>query len=244
VRAGAPVHLQPQPARVLALLAAAPGRLVTREELRQHVWGSGTFVDFDQGLNWCIRRIREALEDDAAAPRYIQTVPRRGYRFIAPAPGRQRRWWSVAAGGCAVAVCAGLLLAASPRNPVTVVVLPFEALSDPRDADVATQELITGLGKLDPRRLAVIDPLTAAKFKRTGECIISIGTQLGAQYVLLGATRHSEDGLRVTAQLFRVADNRQVWAAAELSEAGADVASLYARMAWNVAVRLGVAAHR
>ena len=78
------IKLQPQPFKVLALLLERPGELVTREEIRQKVWGAGTFVDFEQGLNFAIKKIREALDDDAERPRYIETLPRRGYRFIAP----------------------------------------------------------------------------------------------------------------------------------------------------------------
>jgi TolB-like protein/DNA-binding winged helix-turn-helix (wHTH) protein/Tfp pilus assembly protein PilF len=83
-RAGAPVKLPPQPFKVLALLAARAGQLVTREELRQEIWGQDTFVDFDKGLNFCIKQIREALGDNAQAPQYVETLPRRGYRFITP----------------------------------------------------------------------------------------------------------------------------------------------------------------
>lgn len=83
-REGVPVRIQPQPARVLAVLASRAGEVVTREELRQVVWSDGTFVDFERGLNFCIAQIRSALGDSADAPRYIETVPRRGYRLIAP----------------------------------------------------------------------------------------------------------------------------------------------------------------
>ncbi|HEX9639228.1 MAG TPA: winged helix-turn-helix domain-containing protein [Acidobacteriota bacterium] len=82
-RGGAAVALQRQPAQVLELLTRTPGRLVTREELRQAVWGDRVFVDFERSLNFCIRQIRRALGESAPAPRFIQTLPRRGYRFIA-----------------------------------------------------------------------------------------------------------------------------------------------------------------
>src|SRR3954470_455120 len=83
-RSGVPVRLQPQPAKLLVLLVTRAGELVTRDEIRECVWGSGTFVDFDQSVNFCIRQVRTALHDDASTPCYIETVPRRGYRFIAP----------------------------------------------------------------------------------------------------------------------------------------------------------------
>ncbi len=81
---GVLIRLQDQPFRVLAILTGRPGELVTREELQELIWGKETFVDFDQSLNKAVNRIREALNDDASTPQYIETVPRRGYRFIAP----------------------------------------------------------------------------------------------------------------------------------------------------------------
>jgi len=82
-RAGRVVRLQPQPFRLLTFLATHAGQLVTREAMRQQLWGGETFVDFEQGENHCVRQIRTALGDDARKPRYIETLPRRGYRFIA-----------------------------------------------------------------------------------------------------------------------------------------------------------------
>jgi TolB-like protein/DNA-binding winged helix-turn-helix (wHTH) protein len=82
-RDGVAVKLPPQPFKVLVLLAQNAGQLVTREEIQSEIWGDGTFVDFDKGLNFCIKQIREALGDNAQSPRYIETLPRRGYRFIA-----------------------------------------------------------------------------------------------------------------------------------------------------------------
>ena len=83
-KGGVEINLPPQPAKVLVLLATRAGQLVTREELRQQVWGKETFVDFEHGLNSCIKQIRAALDDHPESPRYIETRPRRGYRFIAP----------------------------------------------------------------------------------------------------------------------------------------------------------------
>jgi len=83
-RSGYVVRLKPQPCRVLALLVARPGQTVSREEIQKEVWGGDTFVDFERGLNSCIKQIRAALNDDPDAPRYIETIPRRGYRLIAP----------------------------------------------------------------------------------------------------------------------------------------------------------------
>ena len=83
-KAGARINLPEQPFQVLEALLDRPGDLVTREELRQRLWPAETFVDFDQGLNAAVRRLRDALGDSADTPRFVETLPRRGYRFIAP----------------------------------------------------------------------------------------------------------------------------------------------------------------
>ena len=115
-RNGLAVPLQAQPSRVLAYLVDHAGAVVSREELRRAIWGEA-WVDFDQGLNYCIRQIRIALEDDARSPRYLQTLPQRGYRFIAavnaaaPPPRRMMRPALIAA--CAVVVGTGVGLSAA-----------------------------------------------------------------------------------------------------------------------------------
>jgi TolB-like protein/DNA-binding winged helix-turn-helix (wHTH) protein len=83
-KAGQRLKLQPQPFKVLAILAVRAGETVTREEIQRQVWGEELFVDFERGLNVCIQQIRGALNDDADAPRYIETLPKRGYRFLVP----------------------------------------------------------------------------------------------------------------------------------------------------------------
>src|SRR6202140_2590643 len=83
-RKGVRVKIQDQPFRVLRLLLERPGEIITREELRQRLWPEGTFVDFDGSLNVILKKLRAALDDDSDNPRFIETVPRRGYRFIAP----------------------------------------------------------------------------------------------------------------------------------------------------------------
>jgi DNA-binding winged helix-turn-helix (wHTH) protein len=83
-RSGRNVRLQPQPYKLLVLLTRQAGRLVTREEIRTALWPADTFVDYDQGVNFAMKQVREALKEDADNPIYIETVPKRGYRFIAP----------------------------------------------------------------------------------------------------------------------------------------------------------------
>src|SRR4029077_17287997 len=128
-RRGVKVKLQDQPLQILQILLESPGEMVTREELQQRIWPADTFVDFDHGLNNAIRRLREALGDSADTPRYIETVVRRGYRFI------------------------GSLVAATPPPAIpSIAVLPLENLShDPEQeyfADGLTDALITNLAKI------------------------------------------------------------------------------------------------
>ena len=124
-KSGSLVHLSPQPFKVLALLASQPGQLVTQEEICREVWGDSTFVDYEQGLRVAIKKIRAALGDNSQSPRYVETLSRRGYRFIAPvssaepsevepapdangsaghAAARQIRWgrWALASAGLLV----------------------------------------------------------------------------------------------------------------------------------------------
>src|SRR4029077_1108411 len=90
-KAGVKIRLQEQPFRVLALLVERAGQVVTREELRQKVWPSDVYVAFDQGLNNAIKKVRDALGDSADSPRFIETLARHGYRFVAPVNGVPQR---------------------------------------------------------------------------------------------------------------------------------------------------------
>jgi TolB-like protein/DNA-binding winged helix-turn-helix (wHTH) protein len=151
---GLRVRLQEQPFQVLAVLLTRPGELVKREDLRQQVWPQNTFVEFDHALNTAIKKIRIALEDDASAPRYIETIPKRGYRFVAevrtadsperqtdaesnavePGPARRRfpKTGTAALGLILILslVLLGIRWRTSPRdnrpNRIVLAVLPFE----------------------------------------------------------------------------------------------------------------------
>jgi TolB-like protein/DNA-binding winged helix-turn-helix (wHTH) protein len=160
-REGRNVRLQRQPARLLALLAARPGEVVTREEIRQALWGDDTHVDFERSLNFCVARLRAALGDEAASPRFVETLPTRGYRFIAPvrpeeggarreeavdrgltpsvAERRRRTPWGLIAAGLAavLVVIAGQSLwssYAASRVP-KIVVVPFHNETGAADLD-------------------------------------------------------------------------------------------------------------
>jgi serine/threonine-protein kinase len=142
LRNGREVRLQPQPAKLLVLLATRKGEVVTRGEIQRALWGEDTFVDFEHGINFCIKQIRDALGDDSVRPRFIETVPRIGYRFIAqpedeapseserrlaPARGSPRRWLVVSS-------VAGLLL-------VVVLAASFRRSAPPSDLRVPRYQL-------------------------------------------------------------------------------------------------------
>ena len=92
-KAGKRIGLQEQPLRTLTLLLERPGDLITREELRERLWPGNTFVDFEHSLNAVINRLRDTLGDSADTPRFVETVPRRGYRFIAPVDKGLKGWF-------------------------------------------------------------------------------------------------------------------------------------------------------
>lgn len=254
-QAGASIPLQPQPGKVLALLISRAGEVVTRLEIQSHVWGADTHVDYEQGLNWCVRRIREVLGDSTTDSQYIQTVPRVGYRFLAEVrenlpviPGSktvQRAGWrrSLVASVLVVAgVCGGIMSGHSRPHTVTVLILPFENVSfsqtAPQFGDIASNQLNAELARINPQKLNVIDPLTAKKFKDTKECIIKIGNQLGADYVLLGDVEPSASEVKVDAQLFRVSTNRQVWAAQRLIPRDGTFSPIWREMSGEIGAQL------
>lgn len=235
-RAGVLIKLSPQQLQVLKLLAENAGQLLTREEIQRDVWGSDVFVDFDRNLNVCVAQIRAALNDDSDAPRFIQTIPKRGYKFIAPverigapstvisqapkAAAPRRTFWMVPA---AIALLAGCVAAAAYlhwRQPATsqrviVATLPFENLSgDPKEAifaDGLTEELIGQLGSLNPDRLGVIGRSSVVRYQGAPHGIDQIGRDLHADFVIEGTVRRSEGRVRIAARLVKVADQAQVW---------------------------------
>lgn len=189
-KAGRTVKLQPQPVTVLRLLISKAGKLVRREEIRQLLWGESTFVDYDSGVDYCVNRIRTVLCDRAKLPRYIETLPRRGYRFIAPI--RQER----------------------PFAEPTLAVLPFANLNaDPAKeyfADGVTDALITELARI--KAVRVISRQTILHLKGTCRRMDEIARDLAVDGVVEGAVLHEGNRVRVTAQLILPDPERHVWA--------------------------------
>lgn len=189
---GSKIRLQDQPFQILVALLARPGELVTREELCQQLWPGDTFGDFDNGLNTALTKLREALGDSAEEPRYIETIPKRGYRFVATVSVTSR------------------------SRAVMLAVLPFDNLSgDPEQeyfSDGLTEEMITQLAQLNPAALGVIARSSSMQYKKTTKGIGKIARELGVDWVLEGSVRAAADRVRITAQLIRAQDQSHLWA--------------------------------
>lgn len=200
-RSGAPVRLERIPMELLLLLVAEPGRLIPRRALADRVWGKDHFLDEASAINTAIRKLRLALGDNVENPRFIETVPGKGYRFVAKAlradTSETRR--------------------PSLRPDRTLLaVLPFENLSNnPQEShlsDGVTEELITCLGALSPAHLGVMGRTTATECHRRGMTVEQIGHELGVQFVIEGSVRGSLGQIRINVRLVQVCDQTQIWA--------------------------------
>jgi len=238
-RNGSVIKLEKIPMELLILLASRNGQLVSREEIVEKLWGQDVFVDSAHGVNTAIRKIRNALQDDPEKPRFIETVVGKGYRFVAPlaaepevtlpAISADLRYPSkrfLLIGACVIAAIAvgaylGLRHFWPPGTPTggrtMIAVLPFENLTgDPNQdyfSDGLTEEMITQLGRLDPRQLGVIARTSAMSYKHSTKAVDQIGRELGVNYILEGSARREGGRLRITAQLIQVRDQSHVWAA-------------------------------
>jgi TolB-like protein/DNA-binding winged helix-turn-helix (wHTH) protein/tetratricopeptide (TPR) repeat protein len=192
---GGRVRLQEQPFEILRMMLERPGAVVTRDELRQRLWPDGTFVDFEHSLNAAVKRLRAALGDEADNPRFVETLPRRGYRFI----------------GALGPAGPGTTADALPR----VAVLPFANLSDDESqeyfTDGLTEEMIAQLGQRSRGRLGVIARWSSMVFKGSTQRSRAIGQALRAQYLLEGSVRREGDRVRVTASLVEASSETHLW---------------------------------
>jgi DNA-binding winged helix-turn-helix (wHTH) protein/TolB-like protein len=230
-RSGIRIRLQEQPFQVLQALLDARGEIVTREQLRQHLWPEGTFVEFDHALNTAVKKIRAALCDDAAVPRYIETIPRRGYRFLAPidtsdipadrevdketvviAAVSHRR--SVHPLVIAVAVAAaafvawalwtGLRSQAAPT--VTIVILPFTHVSS------GPNPLVKDFGAAVAEQMKLLHSAKLLVIARGRDRSHAPALPGAIDYVLQGSIHEDADSIHVAMQLVRMSDQNGVWA--------------------------------
>jgi TolB-like protein/Flp pilus assembly protein TadD len=201
-RRGRPVKIGQQPMDLLILLVESRRQLVSRSDIVDRLWGKDVFVDVETGVNTAISKIRQALRDSPHAPSFVETIPGKGYRFIA-----------------AVEVIAGPHGAGTSTavSPVRLAVLPFENLSsDPeRDylADGLAEETIAALGQVDPEHVSVIGRTSIMVYKRSAKSLAEIGHELSADYLVESSIRADADGsrLRITSRLIRARDQAQVW---------------------------------
>ena len=217
---GVPVRLPPQPLALLQLLVENAGELVTRDQIQRQVWGGQRFLDFDRNLNVCMTQIRAALNDDAEAPRFIRTVPKHGYTFLAPVENgrlkvrKPRPYVLIAAVVCVIAVSGFFAFRRIVDNPtggrVMLAVLPFEG-GEESISDGLTEELIGNLGSIHSGRLGVIGRGSVMRFKGSRRALNDIARELNVQYLLEGTVRRDAGRVRVTARLVKASDQALVW---------------------------------
>lgn len=242
-RDGAVVHVQDLPFRLLAALIEQPGQLRSRADLTERIWGPGVHVDADAGLNTAIAKLRDALGDTADAPQYIETVPRRGYRFKAdvmrPAPAEAdrpaapastgpwlRRFGIAAALFVIVATLTAIAASHAPGpNATRVAVVLFDNETDDPDLDrlaqLLTDATVVRLTAND--RLAVIGNAAVLRTERPFRDLELVQRTLGADLVVIGQVQQVDDRLQTLTHLIRASDQAHVWAAptprADLDEA-------------------------
>lgn len=190
-RNGDLLRLAPQPFKVLELLVRRSGQVLTRAEIRDHVWCGDTLVDFEQGLNFCVRQIREVLGDTADAPRFIETLPRRGYRFLMPVNGTTPL---------------------APARPRALIVLPFRMLRPDPETEFLAFSLpdaltgsLTGL-----HSLVVRSSMAAARFAADAEPA-RIATEADVDLIVSGTLLRSGGEIRVATQLTEAATGTLLW---------------------------------
>ena len=231
---GKTVRLQAQPFQLLVMLLERPGELVTREEIRQKLWSADTFVDFDSSLGTAVNKIREVLGDSAAEPRFVETLPRRGYRFVAAVtavvepeeskppvpeeeepqkePSRRLIWAGASLAFLVAAVAAWYLLRPHPIR--SIAVLPLTSLSaDPGQQFFAygvTDELTTNLAQISSLRVSSHTSSVACSAKQKSAS--EMARCLGVDALVEGSVARSGDRVRITAQLIRGASDSHLWA--------------------------------
>ena len=229
---GRKLKLEGQPLQVLHILLEQPGRMVSREELREKLWPADTFVDFEQGINSAIKRLRQTLDDSAETPRYIETLPRRGYRFIyavadpesAPLPAKEEhRRLALAAALTLVTIVVAVVALAWPAlrqrlfahtapTVRSVVVLPLENLTGDSGneylargfADDLTHEIL----RVDTWNVTPFE--TGLKHRNSGKTPAEVARDIGVQACIAGTLQQDGDRFRINIKLVYADDDRQL----------------------------------
>lgn len=260
-REGRLIRLQSQPAQVLSCLLARSGQVVSREELRQAVWGQETHVDFDRGLNFCIAQIRSALDDDSSTPRFVRTIPKRGYQFIAPVetitdpaqptdaaakirtPVANPLWLTGAfVLLLAIAFSAGYAIRSSQHpkpSPILAIARFDNETGDPsmtRFSDGLTDTLVEQLTTLSHQRYRVIGNAGILRLPRSQRDLTAIANTLHAEYIVLGQVQTNGAQTRILAHLIRLPDQTHLWVA-RLDRSSADPLSQELDSAQSIAAQ-------
>lgn len=256
---GLRVKLQEKPFQVLSMLLERPGVVITREELQQRLWPDVT-VDFEHSLGTAINKLRDALGDSADNPRFVETRPGRGYRFIYPVEGLEQPGWAqvhlqhVWLAALAIVVMVVVLVSLnmgglrdkwlgrpSSGGITSLAVLPLENLSgDPGQdyfADGMTEALITELGKISALR--VISRQSVMQYKGTEKTLPEIARELNVDAVVEGSVLHEGERVRISAQLFRAVPERPLWAHSYEGDLSA-VLALQAEVAQTIAQEIRI----
>ena len=223
---GRAVGLERQPAKALTRLLTRAGEVVSREELRDAIWGA-THVDFDRGLAYCVSQIRSALGDSGDNPRFVQTIPKQGFKFIAPVsheadpvpaatPQRRVDGWKIALALAGFALVAILMFArvfissTAASAPVVIAVSVFDNETGNADYDrpVANMSdlVVEHLTKIDPDRIVVVGNAAILRQPRNIRNLKAVAESVKADYVLLGQLQKGETGLRFITHFIRLED--------------------------------------
>jgi len=197
-KGGVRIVLQGQSFRLLEGLLERPGEVLGRDELRARLWPSDTYVDFEHSINAAVRRLRRALGDSADAPRYIETLPRRGYRFVGAEP--------IADDGRGTATSLRMRLA----------VLPFSAITSHAEPDGfsegLTEETIAQITNRCAPAIGVVSRFAVGQLQYARGPIETVRDALQVDYVVEGRVRHAQTRVRITIQLIDAADETHIWA--------------------------------
>ncbi len=236
---GRRIHLQEKPRSLLIALLERAGETVTRGELQKRLWADETFVDFEDGLNTAIRKLRETLGDDSETSQYIETIRGRGYRFIGkvesftlkePVATQANqsqlsrgsfwlRWQGMATAAFTLAllVAAGMFFTKSlaTHRHISIAVLPIQNMTGDASREYLctgiTEELIVRLGKVGEQQLRVIAPGSARKYANTNKPLEQIGQELKVDYVIEGSLQQDGNKIRLVVQLIHVEDQSRLW---------------------------------
>ena len=209
------IRLQEQPFQILVALLECPGEVVLREEIRRKLWPDETVVEFDHSINTAVKRLRDALCESAEKPRYIETLARRGYRFIAPVSHEVEKSSHPEIAPFATAPSKPMegAVREQPPQSASIAVLPFANASGDAESeyfsDGLAEELINELVHVPG--LKVIARTSAFAFKGKQEDVRNIARALGVENIVEGSVRRAGARVRITAQLIAAGDGTHLW---------------------------------